>query len=157
MQWNACKSSEIKNPFGCRDVFIIKTLTSWIFKNAARCWGSQGSQGGAVSFLAPSHGAEEQNKPGTDFRTPKAFLWTDAGMNTHEIPQEGTACCKPSLGAKWVQLPVQFHCRGLDLASLALCLVLFYFQKPSAVRTVPVHTEFRCDFPSDTAIIPSFF
>lgn len=32
MQWNACKSSEIKNPFGCRDVFIIKTLTSWILK-----------------------------------------------------------------------------------------------------------------------------
>lgn len=61
MQWNACKSSEIKNPFGCRDVFIIKTLTSWIWRNAIHCWGRQGSQRGAVSFIASSHGAEEEN------------------------------------------------------------------------------------------------
>lgn len=43
MQWNACKSREIKNPFGCRVVFIRKTLTSWILKNAACCKGIQGS------------------------------------------------------------------------------------------------------------------
>lgn len=55
-QWNACKSREIKNPSGCRDVFIIRALTSWILRDAAR-WGSLGSQGGAICLLASPHRA----------------------------------------------------------------------------------------------------
>lgn len=58
MQWNACKSREIKNPSGCRDVFIIRALTSWILRDAAH-WGSLGSQGGAICLLASSHRAQE--------------------------------------------------------------------------------------------------
>lgn len=85
MQWNACKSSEIKNPFGCRDVFIIKTLTSWILKKCSMLLREPRFIGRSSVFywIISWRWRTKQNKKRTNFQAHKPFLQTRAGAESH--------------------------------------------------------------------------